>query len=73
MRLYKVYREDIADFDEQVSVVVAAPTAREAREIAALTAGDEGRAAWPGASVLLLGTAHAGIETGLICRDFKAG
>jgi hypothetical protein len=76
MNIYLVSREDKGGPDQLMSLVVIAPDASSARNLAARRHGDEGFNFWytPHAVVQQLGVALADYtQSGVVCQDFPTG
>jgi hypothetical protein len=76
MHIYKVDRIGHTDYDEYDGFIVAAQTARQARQFAAVQAGHYERAVWTSprdATIRKIGSAADGVEAGVILGSFKAG
>lgn len=75
LNLYLIDRQDNVGHDETDSVIVAAVTPKQAREIAATVEGDQPSSVWAHGQAKLqrVGTAVAKQKQGIVLRSYRAG
>jgi hypothetical protein len=76
LTLYLIARQDAdVDHDEVRSMVVAAPTAATARQMARTVEGDQSPEVWAPATATLtkIGTAAPRVKQGIVHMDKKSG